>query len=179
MVRSGDDPGTEFAVIPSRRNHAIDRGKLARKARPLGELIVDAMHKKMDGVSDPLSDTIPPVPHVQRKRHRRPKSERESPVLHGCLKWLHDRGIEAWRQNTGTAWIGDQPVTFGRPGAGDITGILPDGRRLEVECKSPTGIQSEKQKKFQATIERNNGVYILARSVEDLERCLKSFVATA
>jgi len=156
-------------VIPSRRNHAIDRSKLARKAKPLGELIIDAMHKKMDGVDNPLAGALPPVPHVAGKRKRRAKAEREAPVLHDCLKWLHDRGIFAWRNNTGTAWIGDQPVTFGYPGSADITGILPDGRRLEVECKSPTGTQSAKQKEFEAKIRKNSGIYLLVRSVQELE----------
>jgi hypothetical protein len=160
-------------VIPSRRNHAIDRSKLAHKAKPLGELIIEAMHKKMDGVDNPLAGTIPPVPTVKRPRRRRAKAEREAPVVHDCLKWLHDRGIFAWRQNSGTAWIGGQPVTFGYPGAGDITGILPDGRRLEIECKSPTGTQSPKQKEFEAKVVASRGVYILVRSVEDLERWLR------
>ena len=96
-------------------------------------------------------------------------ASREAPVLHTCLAWLHTRGILAYRQNTGTAWINGQPVSFGYPGAGDITGILPDGRRLEVECKSLTGKQSEKQKKFQAKIKSNGGVYLLVRSQRDLE----------
>lgn len=60
-------------------------------------------------------------------------------------------------------------MSFGYPGAGDITGILPDGRRLEIECKSPTGKQSEKQRKFQEKIEQNGGVYLLVRSERDLE----------
>ena len=102
-------------------------------------------------------------------KKRRVPASREAPVLHTCLAWLHTRGILAYRQNTGTAWINGQPVSFGYPGAGDITGILPDGRRLEVECKSLTGKQSEKQKKFQAKIKSNGGVYLLVRSQRDLE----------
>lgn len=58
-------------------------------------------------------------------------------------------------------------MQFGTPGAADITGILPDGRRLEIEVKAATGRQSEQQKKYQAMIERFNGVYVLARSVEE------------
>lgn len=158
-----------MGVIPHRRNHAVDRSKLARKARPLGELIVDAMHKKMDGVPDPLSQAIPPVPTVKHKRHRRPAAEREAPVLHDCLKWLHERGVFAWRNNTGVVWVEDRPIFYGYKGSADILGILPDGRFLAIETKSPTGVQSDDQKKFQASVEANNGDYLLVRSAKELE----------
>jgi hypothetical protein len=59
-------------------------------------------------------------------------------------------------------------VSFGYPGSADILGILPGGRFLAVECKSATGKQSEKQKKFQEKIEANGGVYLLVRSEEEL-----------
>lgn len=81
-----------------------------------------------------------------------------------------------WRNNTGTAWINGQPVSFGYPGSADITGILPDGRRLEIETKSATGKQSEKQRTFQAKIEANGGVYLLVRSVEELEEQLHGYL---
>ena len=58
-------------------------------------------------------------------------------------------------------WIQGAP-----PGAGDLSGILADGRRLEIEVKAQTK-QSEDQKAWQAMIERFGGVYILARSAEE------------
>jgi hypothetical protein len=106
-------------------------------------------------------------------RDKRPRTDREATVLHDCLRYLKKRGIFAYRQNTGTLWTNGQPVSFGYPGSADITGILPDGRRLEVECKSATGKQSSKQKQFEEKIRASGGVYILTRSVEDLERGLE------
>lgn len=151
------------------QNSAVDRAKLARRAKPLGALIAATAYAKNRG-------DVPPPPVIARittpKRKRRAATSKEAPVLRACLKWLKQRGIWAYRQNTGTLWVGGQPISFGYPGAGDITGTLPDGRRLEVECKSPTGRQSEKQKAFEARIRENNGVYILARSVADLEGVL-------
>jgi hypothetical protein len=126
----------------------------------------------MGDVSDPLARVIPPVPKTPRPRKQQTKAEREAPVLHDCLKWLHERGIYCWRNNSGTLWANGQPVTFGYPGSADILGVLPDGRFLAVECKSPTGKQSDKQKAFEAKIVANHGVYILARSVEDLKNGL-------
>ena len=78
--------------------------------------------------------------------------------------------MRLWRANTGVARIGRRVVRFGVPGQADLTGILPDGRRLEVETKSATGKQSKDQRNFQRMIERFGGVYVLARSVEDVKR---------
>jgi len=80
--------------------------------------------------------------------------------------------LRLWRANVGVARIGPRVVRFGIPGQADLTGILPDGRRLEIEVKSPTGRQSPDQQAFQRIIERFNGLYILARSVEDVHRQL-------
>jgi hypothetical protein len=65
-------------------------------------------------------------------------------------------------------------VKFGTPGAADLSGILEDGRRIEIEVKTATGRQSEQQKRFQAMIEKFNGIYILARSIEDAERGIEN-----
>lgn len=80
----------------------------------------------------------------------------------------------AWRQNTGAVrmpggprGVRDRFVRFGRPGAADITGILADGRRLEIEVKTASGKPSPEQFRFQEQIEAMGGVYILARSDEE------------
>jgi hypothetical protein len=98
---------------------------------------------------------------------------REKPVQNAILRWFStQRAVRVWRQNTGVASYGAGPhrrtVAYGVPGAADITGILPDGRRLEVEVKSPTGTQSDAQRAFGAMITKHQGVYILARSVDDV-----------
>lgn len=77
-----------------------------------------------------------------------------------------------WRQNTGVAKnvSTGQVVRFGIPGQADITGMLVDGRRLEIEVKGPKGVQSDEQKAFQAMVERFGGVYLLCRSAEEAVR---------
>ena len=62
---------------------------------------------------------------------------------------------------------------LGVAGQADLTGILPDGRRLEIEVKSDGGRQTEDQRNFQWMIERFGGVYVLARSLDDIERELR------
>jgi hypothetical protein len=100
--------------------------------------------------------------------------QRESFLVHAILRaWGAHPSLRIWRQNTGGAKIKGQWVMFGTPGAADISGLLlPHGRRLEIECKTERGRQSEDQKSFQAMIERFGGLYVLARSVEDVDAAL-------
>ena len=81
----------------------------------------------------------------------------------GTKSWLR-----IWRANVGVARINRRVVRFGIPGQADLTGILFDGRRVEIEIKSATGQQSQDQKNYQKLIERFNGIYILARSINDV-----------
>ena len=80
--------------------------------------------------------------------------------------------LRLWRANVGVARLGRRVVRFGIPGQGDLTGILPDGRRLEIEVKAAAGRQASAQRSFQEMIERFHGVYILARSVEEVRQRL-------
>jgi hypothetical protein len=93
----------------------------------------------------------------------------ESDVLSQCLSYLRVKGFWVWRNNTGAARAsGGRYVPFGLIGSPDIIGVLPDGRFLGVECKSPSGRQSAAQKDFQRKAEERGALYILARSVDDL-----------
>lgn len=60
-------------------------------------------------------------------------------------------------------------------GVPDIIGIMPDGsgRFLGIEVKAPGGSQSGPQVLFERRTERAGGVYILAKSVEDVDKVLK------
>lgn len=69
--------------------------------------------------------------------------------------------------NTGAAEMAGSWIRFGLPGQADISGILCNGRRLEIEAKAERGRQSQAQRLFQAMIEKYGGLYVLARSVED------------
>ena len=110
----------------------------------------------------------------------------------GSLPWLR-----LIRCNTGQAWTGNKveqirahvtvlvspgdvvirrahPIKFGVPGAADINGIIaPTGQRIEIENKSSTGRQTKDQEKYQAMIEKMGGIYILAKSIDDVYRGLK------
>lgn len=121
----------------------------------------------------------------------------EAQLQADVLRYLASRGLFVWRNNTGSvsgivasierALIKALPycarvitlilapfkrgIDFGLPGSADVLVILPpDGRFLAIECKSPSGVQSEKQRRYQAAVERSGGLYILARSVDDVRR---------
>ena len=77
-----------------------------------------------------------------------------------------------WRQNVGTARdAGGRVVRFGLPGTPDILGTY-QGRAIGIEVKSATGRQRPEQKLWQAQFERAGGLYILARSVDDVRQAL-------
>jgi hypothetical protein len=105
---------------------------------------------------------------AQPRRHRgKPERAIQRTILiylrvRGCLVAVTDAGA-AFRAGV----FGADTVPAGWP---DITGLLPDGRFIGVECKSPTGRQSPAQSRMQEEIRRRNGVYILARSIEDVEK---------
>lgn len=82
--------------------------------------------------------------------------------------------MRLWRANTGAATLHGHHVRFGIPGQADLTGMLPGGRRLEIEVKSATGRQTVDQVNFQKMIEKFGGLYILARSVEDVDAAIGS-----
>ena len=75
--------------------------------------------------------------------------------------------MRLWRSNTGISKFGDRFVSFGIKGQADMTGIVADGRRLEIEAKAASK-QTPEQAAFQKTIVRFGGIYILARSIEDV-----------
>ncbi|MFP4145893.1 MAG: VRR-NUC domain-containing protein [Phycisphaeraceae bacterium] len=91
------------------------------------------------------------------------------------------RDVRLWRQNTGAAPYRDAKgqkrlVRFGVPGQADLSGILPGGVRLEIEVKGPKGRQSHEQQAFQRMIERFGGVYVLARSVQDVQDAIGGYL---
>lgn len=77
--------------------------------------------------------------------------------------------VRLWKQwHSGLLLTRDgRPTKVGTPGMADLSGIVADGRRLEVEVKSETGTMRDTQRSFGAMIERFRGIYIVARSVED------------
>ncbi len=85
-----------------------------------------------------------------------------------------------WRNNIGVAEMHGRKVRFGvgGPGGADLIGIFR-GRFVAVEIKTSTGRQNDDQRKFQALVERKNGVYVVLRSVDDAQKWLASLKEAA
>ncbi len=101
-----------------------------------------------------------------RRHHGSP----ERVVQKAILLWLRAKGCLVAITDAGAAYragsFGADTVPAGWP---DITGLLPDGRFIGVECKAPGGRQSPAQKDIEQAIRRRNGIYVLARRIEDVE----------
>lgn len=103
----------------------------------------------------------------------------EKHIQKQILDYLSYRPGKFWRQNTGafkgkytskrTGVTKTRFVQFGIDGCADITGIK-EGRRIEIEVKRPKEKQNDNQIAFQAMIESQGGLYVLARSLEDVQR---------
>jgi hypothetical protein len=88
----------------------------------------------------------------------------EGAVVKACLEYLELRGAYVWRNNTGALRDKkDRPVFFGKAGSSDIVSLLPGGRFIAVECKSPKGRLSDLQIGFLNDIERMGGAAVIEK----------------
>ena len=73
-----------------------------------------------------------------------------------------------WPQPTGAAFRpGQAMIRYGVLGGGDISGIIRGGFRAEIEIKTGKGKQRDSQINFEMMIRAFDGIYIVARSIED------------
>lgn len=100
----------------------------------------------------------------------------ENAVQSACLSYLKIKGVFCWRNNN-TPIFDSRTKRYrsmaGIRGVADILGIYK-GRFLAVECKSKNGRLSKHQKAFREEITDKGGIYIVARSVQDLYEGLEA-----
>jgi hypothetical protein len=86
---------------------------------------------------------------------------------------LSEMGGLAWRNNTGALKAADgRLVRYGCVGSPDVVACI-SGRFVGVECKVGRDQHRPEQKAFAAATGRAGGLYILARSVDDVRNTLK------
>lgn len=80
----------------------------------------------------------------------------------------YGRHVTMFRVNSGQARSvhGENRIKLAPKGTGDAV-MCAFGLYVEMEAKTPDGIQSEQQILRQAAVERAGGIYILFRSPED------------
>jgi hypothetical protein len=83
--------------------------------------------------------------------------------------------LRLWRINVGTYLTpdGSRLVKTAPTGFPDLSGILPGGRALFIEVKSAKGKASDEQMAFGRMALERGAVWMVARSVEDVERVLR------
>lgn len=97
--------------------------------------------------------------------------EKEADIQRTILDWLAAKRIFHYRQNTGAVKTEDRFFRFGTPGAPDIVAVI-GGRYVGIEVKRRGGMQTPGQREFEGRLNTAGGLYVLARSLEDVEAAL-------
>lgn len=97
----------------------------------------------------------------------------EANVKKAVFAYLQIKGYLFWPINNVGIWDADKGIyrrsgTL-RPGVSDAM-VLVKGKLWALEFKSSTGPLSEAQKEFQRGIEANGGIYLVVRSIDDLQK---------
>jgi hypothetical protein len=105
---------------------------------------------------------------------RRKRGKPERAVQKAVVLWLRARGCLVAVTDAGAAYKAGSFFGDGLPaGWPDITGLLPDGRFIGVECKAPGGRQSTAQKLMEQEVRTRNGIYVLAFGIQDVEHAIE------
>lgn len=103
------------------------------------------------------------------------RSEEHKKLLKKILLALSATGVcRVWRQETGAAYRGQKLIRYGRVGSADISGIMQNGKRLEVEVKTGKAVQNDAQKDFGKMINAMGGLYVVAKDVETVLNIVKT-----
>lgn len=82
------------------------------------------------------------------------------------------KDLKTFIEAHGGYWISVTGGPWSKPGDPDMVAFFQDGRFVGIEAKTPSGVQSPVQKAREKEIISKGGIYLLVRSVEDLERGL-------
>lgn len=105
--------------------------------------------------------------------------QREAYVVITCLAWLKRHRIFCTRHDVGGGYLGTGTAyaTYGIKGAGDIIGLLRNGRHFEIECKAGKGGRLSKgQQKRMHNIRDNNGIYLVVHGCEELAYFMRTYI---
>jgi hypothetical protein len=120
---------------------------------------------------------------VRKRGGRTTLDLHERDILRPCLTALaYQYGVTAWRNHAGKVELASRSkvkkksywMQLGAPGSPDIVGFLSDSRFLGVEVKTRTGAERVAQLAMRAKVETAGGVWIVARSVDEMLAALKA-----
>lgn len=97
----------------------------------------------------------------------------EKMILKASLEYLQIKGYVCKRNNSGKIFLKNpngstRAINVGEAGWPDVEGMTKTGQYFGIEFKTPIGKQSPDQVVMQDRIRKSGGIYILARSVQDV-----------
>ena len=97
----------------------------------------------------------------------------ENAVTKSVVEFLTAHGAEIQRVQTGVIHAGNRFIHGAKPGTADLLGVFR-GYALAVEVKAPNGKgPSDDQQDFEHRWRMCGGVYVVARSVDDVRWLLR------
>jgi penicillin-binding protein-related factor A (putative recombinase) len=107
----------------------------------------------------------------------------EKQIQNSILVMLRHYKIFCWQNDSVGIFDAKKGVyrknnsSFYIKGVSDILGILPDGKLLAIEVKTPQRIKNttEHQERFIKEINLNNGIAFVATSVNQTKECLEKY----
>jgi hypothetical protein len=124
------------------------------------------------GILDKSTGCIKRYCDCHLKVKRMPSTEKETQKA--ILQYLEAKKIFHWRNNTGGTMLNNHFVSYGYKGSPDIICVIKNdsegniGRFLGIEVKDIKGKMNANQELFKENLERSGGIYLLARSIDDV-----------
>lgn len=115
------------------------------------------------------------VTPIKKPRKAKPSVPCENTVKSQCMQYLWTNGCFVWVNNTGAykPEKSNRYIRYGKKGSPDIIGVTPSGKFIGVECKRQGEKAKDHQLEFGEKITANNGIYIVAHSMDELADALK------
>ena len=100
---------------------------------------------------------------------------KESDIQKAIMDYLRLNGYFCNKFHTTGIYVRKRDTYMKNPNKGcpDILAFKKGFTNLAVECKSDKGVQSDEQLEWGKRFEESGGIYILARSLDDVEKVLK------
>jgi penicillin-binding protein-related factor A (putative recombinase) len=102
----------------------------------------------------------------------------EQGIQAAILALLRAYRIFCWKNNTAGIYVQSRNtyIPSHAPGVADILGVLPGGRFLAVEVKSPKGRVSPHQQQFIDSINQAGGMAFVAHSIDEVQEHLHDYL---
>lgn len=128
---------------------------------------IDAMRRRL--ASKPPKWIFEKKELIKKPRTKR-KAGSEHEIQTSIMQYLTYKRIFHWRNNTGAIKTQDNRfMRFGQVGSADIIAVC-GGLAYAIEVKSPTGRLSEAQEEWGKRFAQAGGIYVVARSIDDVMR---------